>query len=936
MKLTGIYNALAKSPLQHSQHTVSLLIFIGAVFLQTAAALASERENFSPWEDMGLYGGQILSLAVDPQSPSTVYAGAWGGDGLFISADRGMTWQPLPTASPGWFRNCEISDIAVDPHASSTLWVAGKQKVDVTYDSGITWKSFAMPDDRFPYAVAVDPHDGSGDTVYVGTSGPVGSELYGLVLKTIDGGFTWRTLYTAPYDVLDLQVNPDRKDEVWAVSAPWTETQACIGRILMSPDGGSTWHAWSQGSRPDGSVRPFGYLDEILVNPGNPAAVFAAGDSGVLCTRDASAPGGGWSWSAFIPEETSNALCIPASAPDTLYAGFSSFTVKSADRGATWDAARAAPLFLCMQAAADNADALYGGSVNQGVFTSHDGAGTWQSSTAGIQANTIYATDFSPLRPSAILCGTLAGTYLYTDKKEWALLNEKAAYAVRFHPEKENSLYAGFDRSVGKSSDSGGHWEYRAVSDNPNEHDVASIAVSPGRPDTIFAGLCFSAGDRGEVVKIIDNSTDFSAASAQTLFVADVPVNTVALHPQNPDIIYAGTGWFYAPGLPGDLYISRNGGRAWKKTALQKVTVNSIALAPSNPDLIYAACGDSGNYYSGIYKSTDGGITWENKTGGLPFYFCASSIHIDKDDPDIAYVALYKALTKDNVPLGGIYLTLDGGNYWTHLGLSEYALHDVNSAAHQPVQRASEISSNKKGALPLPAGSIIAGTESGLYAATTAGAGILTGSITSQKTGLPIDGALVSTAYGSHSLSVDGWYLLLLPEGIHSLQVQSPGYIQASASSAAVAAGESREQNFTLAPVGQDNGTLCLASLLLDGTPHHSRLGLLRAFRDRVLAKTPLGKRLASFYYTHGKEIGLIAQHNPRLQQRCLKLLTAAIPAVEKSLAGTQQNPGSELFNEASCLLYDIEQSASQNLRNEINRIRRTIRLTDIEAMLNR
>jgi len=85
------------------------------LMLCSTTALAAGSESFSGWQDMGLYGGQIFCLAVDPENPATVYAGSWGGDGLFKSSNAGLTWETLPSDNSSQFRNCEVFDIALDP-----------------------------------------------------------------------------------------------------------------------------------------------------------------------------------------------------------------------------------------------------------------------------------------------------------------------------------------------------------------------------------------------------------------------------------------------------------------------------------------------------------------------------------------------------------------------------------------------------------------------------------------------------------------------------------------------------------------------------------------------------------------------------------------------------------------------------------------------------
>ena len=71
------------------------------------------------------------------------------------------------------------------------------------------------------------------------------------------------------------------------------------------------------------------------------------------------------------------------------------------------------------------------------------------------------------------------------------------------------------------------------------------------------------------------------------MLVTDAPVNTVTIHPENREILFAGTGAFYAIDNPGELYVSKDGGTKWSQTSLQGVVVNSISVSPTDPDIIY-------------------------------------------------------------------------------------------------------------------------------------------------------------------------------------------------------------------------------------------------------------------------------------------------------------------------------------------------------------
>ena len=91
-----------------------------ALFLLLCSPTTGKTQEQSMWENLGLYGGQIAALDIDPEDSSVLYAGSWGGDGMFKSTDSGETWVSLSSDNSSLFRNYEIFDIAVDPKNKTT------------------------------------------------------------------------------------------------------------------------------------------------------------------------------------------------------------------------------------------------------------------------------------------------------------------------------------------------------------------------------------------------------------------------------------------------------------------------------------------------------------------------------------------------------------------------------------------------------------------------------------------------------------------------------------------------------------------------------------------------------------------------------------------------------------------------------------------------
>lgn len=137
---------------------------------------------------------------------------------------------------------------------------------------------------------------------------------------------------------------------------------------------------------------------------------------------------------------------------------------------------------------------------------------------------------------------------------------------------------------------------------------------------------------------------------------------------QNPRVFYFG-------GVNGGVWKTTNGGQSWanisdfrvKGGAPEISSVGAIAVAPSDPNVIYVGGGESGlredlTYGDGVYRTTDGGETWEHL--GLRETQQIGAVRIDPRDPDIAYVAAMGHAFGPN-PERGVFRTRDGGKSWT-------------------------------------------------------------------------------------------------------------------------------------------------------------------------------------------------------------------------------------------------------------------------------
>jgi photosystem II stability/assembly factor-like uncharacterized protein len=200
---------------------------------------------------------------------------------------------------------------------------------------------------------------------------------------------------------------------------------------------------------------------------------------------------------------------------------------------------------------------------------------------------------------------------------------------------------------------------------------LTDIEADPTNPNRVYAGAAaggvFRSLDMGSTwTPLFDDQTTLS-------------IGALALDPSNPSTIYAGTGEANAAGdnYAGDgIYRSTDQGDTWVNLGLENTgTIGDIEVDPSNPSRVFVAA--VGRLYStgpdrGLYRSVDGGSSWENvlfendSTGVV-------SVEIDPVDPTVLYAATWERLRRTTYrrvggPGSGVFKSTDGGSNWTRLG----------------------------------------------------------------------------------------------------------------------------------------------------------------------------------------------------------------------------------------------------------------------------
>lgn len=212
--------------------------------------------------------------------------------------------------------------------------------------------------------------------------------------------------------------------------------------------------------------------------------------------------------------------------------------------------------------------------------------------------------------------------------------------------------------------------EWRSIGPVNMAGRITSLAVNPKRTKEYYV-----AGATGGVWKTVNAGTTFFPVWDDGPIAS---LGDIAVSPSNPDIVWLGTGEedsrnSVQPGY--GVYKSINGGVSWESVGLEKTQhVGRVVIHPTNPDIVYvAALGAQwgANPERGLYKTTDGGRSWtlskfiSDRAGFV-------DVAMDPRDPDVLYAASWERVRKPSSfksggPGSGLWKSTDAGATWTEV-----------------------------------------------------------------------------------------------------------------------------------------------------------------------------------------------------------------------------------------------------------------------------
>jgi photosystem II stability/assembly factor-like uncharacterized protein len=244
-----------------------------------------------------------------------------------------------------------------------------------------------------------------------------------------------------------------------------------------------------------------------------------------------------------------------------------------------------------------------------------------------------------------------------------------------------STIYVGTaSGGVFKSIDKGESWE--PIFDEALSLSIGDMAISKGEEKVIYVGTGEANAGGGSLAYDgvgVYKSFDQGVTWEHKGLINVGSIGKVVVHPENADIVFvAAMGHLFKNNEERGVYKSIDGGDTWEQVLFLSDSTGAIDLVmhPENPDLIYAAMWERkreaanrqyGGITSGIYQSKDGGQSWEELKMGLPTHASQKGrigLAIAPSNP----ATLYAIYARTDGWLDGIYKSTNSGTSWNRVG----------------------------------------------------------------------------------------------------------------------------------------------------------------------------------------------------------------------------------------------------------------------------
>ena len=675
------------------------LILLLSLSILSADSLDVFFKDALKWRNIGPFrGGRSLIAVGVPSQPLTYYFGSTGG-GVWKTIDGGLEWSNV---SDGYFKTGSVGALAVSDSDPNVIY-AGMGESDIrpvmtshgdgvyrSNNSGETWSHIGLDNSRTISQLIIHPKNS--ELVYVAVQGDQykASKDRG-VYKSDDGGKNWKkVLYINEHSgASGLSIDQNNPRILYASfwdhqRKPWQMRSGGDGSgIFKSVDGGENWEKLSKGlpetmGKTDVSVSGANSKIVYVLAEAEKGGLFRSNDGGKSFKRVNSSRvliARSWYYiHVFADPQDENTVYV-------LNAPF----LKSTDGGKSFTRIRVPH--------GDNHGLWINPKNNKNMINANDGG-------ANISFNGGKSWSTQKNQPTAqfyrVITDNRFPYYVYggqqdnssvaipsstngrgIDWSDWYRAAGCESAYLAFDPDNPVDLYGGCYQGlieklniVTQKSRSIMAYEYLGLGSLPSDQKFrfnwnAPIFASPHDPSTIYhaGNVLFKTNDGGNSWDII--SPDLTKDDKKKHDLGSVPfTNEAAGGEIYNTIMYAvesqhEAGTILAGSDDGLIHITRNGGTDWNNItprSMDEGMVNSIEISPHDPGTAYVAFtkykfGDLSPY---IYKTTNYGKTWTQKTTGIPKN---TFVRVVREDP------MQKGLLYAGTETG-LYLSVNGGKSW--------------------------------------------------------------------------------------------------------------------------------------------------------------------------------------------------------------------------------------------------------------------------------
>ncbi|MCX6600968.1 MAG: T9SS type A sorting domain-containing protein [bacterium] len=560
--------------------------------------------------------GRILSIAWHPTDLNIIYIGSASG-GLWKTTNGGTSWVSLTDDLP----SLAVGSVALDPTNPNVVYIGtgeGAYNIDAVYGAGI--------------------------------------------LKSTDGGATWNTTgmswtQSQSRAINKIVIHPSTPQTMWCATNIWSGG----GGVYRTTDGGASWTRYLSGDAKDLVLHPdsANVLYAAIGYPwgGSSNGVYKSSDGGLTWTLRSSGLPGGTSMGRM-------ALSISRSNPQTVYAGISRTIsgdasllgiYRTTDAGASWSLRASTPNMYGGQGWYDivcevhptNPDVVFSAGLD--LYKSTNGGTSWSQKTYWNYSpgHSLYAhadhhaLAFKPGDPNTVIAGTDGGMYKSTNGGDtWTGINSGLS-TLQFYGMCND--YLNGNVAMGGTQDNGtvkysGSSTWSWILGGDGGYTLVDYTNS---------NIIYASTQRGGHYKSTNGGSSFFSIQSG-ISGSGAWVTPTVMDPTNPSVLYTGTTM---------VYKTTNGGTSWTaiSSALSGQCISTIAVAPSNPQVIYVGYENNGQ----VRKTTNGGTSWSSCYSGLPYLYI-TRVAVHPSNPNTVFV------TVSGYGTGHVWRSTDGGTSWSN------------------------------------------------------------------------------------------------------------------------------------------------------------------------------------------------------------------------------------------------------------------------------